>query len=174
MRSLINNKLIKILLILTWFLLSLFISISHSYAQNNNSEHLGNVVVLNDKIQQYPLGLHLEIFEDQTRELTIEDVVDKPFTPSKQKIPNLGTKRSAIWVRFRVINEAKLLEKWQLILADPRMGNIDFYIPQENGQDFITKKTGRYLPFDTREVKHRYFIFHLPLKYQQKKTIYLR
>ncbi len=86
------------------FFFCLFISVAQSYAQNNNLDHRDNVVVLNDNVQKYPLGLHLEIFEDKTRELTIEDVVERDFTPSKKKQPNLGVKTSAIWVRFRVKN----------------------------------------------------------------------
>ncbi|MGK7923301.1 MAG: 7TM diverse intracellular signaling domain-containing protein, partial [Trichodesmium sp.] len=171
---LINNKFIKRLLILTFFLLSLFISISHSYAQNHKLEHLDNVVVLNDKIQKYPLGLHLEIFEDKTRELTIEDVVNQEFTPSNQNIPNLGVKTSAIWVRFRVKNEASLTQKWILTVNDTRTGTVDFYSYQEDNKGFKIIKTGRFLPFSTREFNHRFFIFSLPFTEDNEKTIYLR
>ena len=170
----INNKYIKRLLILTFFLLSLFISISHSYAQNNNFDHLGNVVVLNDNIQKYPLGLHLEIFEDKTRELTIEDVVNQDFTPSSQKKPNLGVKKSAIWVRFRVKNQASLTQKWILSLNDTRIGTVDFYSERADKKGFKIIKTGRFLPFSSREFNHRFFIFSLPFTKDNEKTIYLR
>ena len=174
-----NNNFSKGIFIITLFILFLLLSVSHSYAQSDNDlGHLDNTVVLNDEKSEYNLGLNLEILEDKTRELTIEYVtsatLEAKFIPNTKPVPNLGVKQSAIWVRFQVKNEASLQKKWQLILADTRMGNIDVYIPQENRQDFIVKKTGRYLPFDTREVKHRYFIFNLPLKYQQEKTIYLR
>ncbi|MGK7918908.1 MAG: 7TM diverse intracellular signaling domain-containing protein [Trichodesmium sp.] len=174
MITLINNKFLKRLLILTLFLLCLFISISHSYAQNNNLEHLDNIVVLNDNIQKYPLGLHLEIFEDKTRELTIEDVVNQEFTPSNQKVPNLGIKTSAIWVRFRVKNQASLTQKWILSLNDTRTGTVDFYSDQGDNKGFKIIKTGRFLPFSTREFNHRYFIFSLPFTEDNEKTIYLR
>lgn len=174
-----NNNFSKGIFIITLFILFLLLSVSHSYAQSDNDlGHLDNTVVLTDEKKEYNLGLNLEILEDKTRELTIEDVtsatLEAKFIPNTKPVPNLGVKQSAIWLRFQVKNEASLQKKWQLILADTRMGNIDVYIPQDNGQDFIVKKTGRYLPFDTREVKHRYFIFNLPLKYQQEKTIYLR
>ncbi|WP_426586713.1 7TM diverse intracellular signaling domain-containing protein, partial [Dapis sp. BLCC M229] len=169
-----NNKFFKKLFILTFFLLCLLISVSHSYAQNNNLEHLDNVVVLNDNIQKYPLGLHLEIFEDKTRKLTIEDVVNQEFTLSNKNVPNLGIKTSAIWVRFRVKNQASLTQKWILSLNDTRTGTVDFYYSQGNKKGFKIIKTGRFLPFSTREFNHRFFIFSLPFTEDNEKTIYLR
>ena len=156
------------------FLFCLFISVSHTYAQNNNLEHLDNVVVLKDNIQKYPLGLHLEIFEDKTRELTIEEVVNQEFTPSNQNIPNLGVKTSAIWVRFRVKNQASLRQKWILSLNDARVGTVDFYSYQAEKKRFKIIKTGRFLPFNTREFNHRFFIFSLTFTEDNEKTIYLR
>ncbi|WP_426563341.1 7TM diverse intracellular signaling domain-containing protein [Dapis sp. BLCC M172] len=159
---------------MTFFLLSLFISISHSYAQNHNLEHLDNVVVLNDNIQKYPLGLHLEIFEDKTRELTIEDVVNQEFTPNNKNIPNLGIKKSAIWVRFRVKNQASLTQKWILSLNNARTSRVDFYAYQGEKKGFKIIKTGRYLPFSMREFNHRFFLFSLHFTEDNEQTIYLR
>ncbi|NEQ75509.1 MAG: response regulator [Okeania sp. SIO2C9] len=151
------------------------ISASKIYAQNNqNLKHINNPVILTDENTKYPLGLHLEIFEDQTRELTIEDVVNQEFTPSNQNIPNLGVKTSAIWVRFRVKNQASLTQKWILSLNDARVGTVDFYYSQRNKKEFKIIKTGRFLPFKTREFNHRFFIFSLPFTEDNEKTIYLR
>ncbi|NEQ40563.1 MAG: response regulator [Okeania sp. SIO3I5] len=169
----INLIIPKIIFIIVFFF-CLFISVSHSYAQNNNLEHLGNVVVLKDNIQKYPLGLHLEIFEDKTRELTIENVVDQEFTPNNEKNPNLGIKTSAIWVRLRVKNEASLTQKWILTLNAARTGTLDFYSSEGDKKGFKVIKTGRFLPFSTREFNHRFFIFSLPFTEDNEKTIYLR
>ena len=174
MITLINNKFFKRLFVLTFFLLCFLISVYPNYAQNNNLKHLDNVVVLKDDIQKYPLGLHLEIFEDQTRELTIEDVVDREFTPSNKKLPNLGVKTSAIWVRFRVKNQASLTQKWILTLNDARIGTVDFYSSEAEKKGFKIIKTGRFLPFNTREFNHRFFIFSLPFAEDNEKIIYLR
>ncbi|MEB3343452.1 7TM diverse intracellular signaling domain-containing protein [Okeania sp.] len=154
--------------------LCLFISISYSYAQNNNLEHLGNVVVLKDNVQKYPLGLNLEIFEDKTRELTLENVVNQEFTPSNKKKPNLGVTTSAIWVRFQVKNQAILPQKWILSLNETRIGTVDFYFDQGEKKGLKIIKTGRFLPFSTREFNHRYFLFSLPFTDDNQKTIYLR
>ena len=170
-----NKFFIKRLLILIIIGFCLLISASKIYAQNNqNLKHINNPVILTDENTKYPLGLHLEIFEDQTRELTIEDVVDREFTPSDKNIPNLGVKTSAIWVRFRVKNQASLTQKWILTLNDARTGTVDFYSSQADQKGFRIIKTGRFLPFNTREFNHRFFIFSLPLNDNNEKTIYLR
>ncbi|MGB3509970.1 MAG: 7TM diverse intracellular signaling domain-containing protein [Microcoleaceae cyanobacterium] len=170
-----NKIFIKRLLILIIVSFCLFIPVSKIYAQNNqNLKHINNPVILTDEQTKYPLGLNLEIFEDQTRELTIEDVVDREFTPSNQKVPNLGVKTSAIWVRFRVKNQASLTQKWILTLNDARIGTVDFYSSQGNKKAFKIIKTGRFLPFRTREFNHRFFIFSLTFTEDNEKTIYLR
>jgi len=173
-KTIANNIFCQIICFVIVFLFCLFISVAHSYGQSNTSEHLGNVVVLKDNIQKYPLGLHLEIFEDETRELTIEDVVDREFTPSNEKNPNLGIKTSAIWVRFRVKNQASLIQKWILTLNAARTGTVDFYSYEGEKKGLKVIKTGRFLPFSTREFNHRFFIFSLPFTEDNKKTIYLR
>ncbi|NEN92407.1 MAG: hypothetical protein F6K48_27310, partial [Okeania sp. SIO3H1] len=170
-----NKICIKRLLVLIMVSFCLLISASKIYAQNNqNLKYINHPVILTDEKTEYPLGLHLEIFEDQTRELTIEDVVDREFTPSNQKVPNLGVKTSAIWVRFRVKNQANLTQKWILSLNESRIGTVDFYFYQGEKKGFKIIKTGRFLPFSTREFNHRFFIFSLPFTENNEKTIYLR
>ena len=123
----------KILSFLILICLGLLLTITNSYTQTNvNFKHQANPVILTDNIKEYNLGLNLEIFEDQTGELTINEVVNKKFTPNNYKDINLGIKKSAIWVKFKVKNEASLSQKWHLILADARMGNIELYLPKEN------------------------------------------
>lgn len=168
-----KNNLLKKVFIIILFSLCLFTSVFYAQKSYSNLEHISNDVVLTDEVTEYPLGLNLEIFEDKTRELTIEKVIDQKFTPSNKKVPNLGLTTSAIWVRFRVTNEASLTKKWVLTLNDTRTGTVDFYFPQGE-QEFKVIKTGRFLPFDTREFYHRFFIFNLPFNNNQPQTIYLR
>ena len=61
-----------------------------------------------DGKEHYELGLHLDILEDPSGELTINDV-NRPewkgeFKRSKKNIPNFGFSKSAFWVRLRIIN----------------------------------------------------------------------
>ena len=66
-------------------------------------------LIITDEQDRYPLGLHLEILEDLSGELTIEDVssleFDSQFIRNKVAVPNFGFSDSAHWVRFNVQNE---------------------------------------------------------------------
>ena len=122
-----SRKFVSFIILFSLFLL---VTISSGYTQTNPKIESVNPVILTDKITEYPLGLNLEIFEDKTRQLTIEDVINQKFIPSQQKVPNLGIRNSAIWLRFRVKNEANLTKKWLLVLSDTRTGTVDFYLPK--------------------------------------------
>ncbi len=111
----INNKWLKIILIFLPLCFCLLISVSQSYAENNNWEKHEKMVILNDKKTEYCLALNLEFLEDKSKQLTINDVspdeLNKQFIPNLKLLPNLGVKKSAIWVRFKVKKQEKLSKK---------------------------------------------------------------
>ena len=76
---------------------------------SGNTFEPADIVVLTDEQGQYPLGLHLEILEDESAALTIDDVtspeLDPKFVPSQDAAPNFGFSDSAFWVRFTVRND---------------------------------------------------------------------
>ena len=67
-------------------------------------------IVLNDERDFYTIGEKLEILEDKSTELTIEDVlspgISHRFTPGNTQFPNFGLSASAYWFRFSVKNES--------------------------------------------------------------------
>ncbi|MEB3192855.1 MAG: 7TM-DISM domain-containing protein, partial [Snowella sp.] len=166
-----TRKVISFIIVFSLFLL---VTISSGYTHANPKIESVNPVILTDKITEYPLGFNLEIFEDKTRSLTIEDVVNQKFIPNRQEVANLGIRNSAIWVRFRVKNEANLTKKWLLVLSDTRISTVDFYLPKPNKNKLDIIKTGRDFPFYNREFKHRYFIVSLHFDHQNEQIIYLR
>ncbi|WP_339377029.1 hybrid sensor histidine kinase/response regulator [Cyanothece sp. BG0011] len=135
-------------------------------------------VILNNETVKYSIGLNLEILEDQSRELTIEDVTSSDyssqFVPNYQETPNLGFSSSNFWIRFSVKNEANTDKKWLLVLNDARMGYIDFYIPSQEQSGFIVKKTGKAFPFKTRDIPHHSFVFNLPISQKEATTFYFK
>ena len=90
-------------------------------------------VVLTDEQGQYPLGLHLEILEDPSGELTIEDVTspafDSQFIPSQVAVPNYGYTDSAYWVRVSLDNETLYTNEWLLEIGFANTQYVDLYIP---------------------------------------------
>src|SRR5262245_18511010 len=59
-------------------------------------------VILTDAQDHYQLGFHLQLLEDPTRKLTIEEACSPQFvakfTPSQVEVPNFGFTRTAYWV----------------------------------------------------------------------------
>jgi hypothetical protein len=65
-------------------------------------------LTLGDTHAEYLLGTHLEMLRDPSGKLTIDEVsspdISRRFAPVKEKRPNLGYTRDAIWFRFTVKN----------------------------------------------------------------------
>ncbi len=162
-----NAILWAVLLALTGF-------VANIDAQEGNNP----LVILTDEQAEYPLGVYLDILEDPTGELTIEEVRSSEyagqFVRSQKKIPNLGYTTSAYWVRFQVRNEAHAPTTWRLVVNKADMEHITLYLLLPNQQDVVIKQTGDIFPFTSREVPHRVFMFKLPLPAQAEHIIYLR
>jgi len=151
---------------------------SINISRENPNIPLTATVILNDDQDDYPLGLYLEILEDSSGKLTIEEIASQEFenrfVPSTNKVPNFGYTSSAYWVRFRIKSETKQTENWWLKLDFADMQNIDFYMQSQDSEEFTHKKTGTYLPFRTRDIPYPKFVFKIPLKYQAEKIVYMR
>lgn len=135
-------------------------------------------VILNDEQDVYPLGLYLEILEDPSCKLTIDEIVssefENKFVPNHVEVPNFGHTNSAYWVRFRIINETRQSENWRLKLGFANMQYIDLYLQRPDNKGYTHKKTGTYLPFNTRDIPYPSFVFKMPLENGAGQTIYMR
>jgi signal transduction histidine kinase/CheY-like chemotaxis protein len=134
-------------------------------------------VVIGEQLKGYPLGTHSDILEDKTRVRTLEDVssdkISALFSPSQEEFPAFGFTSSVYWIRFTVINPLDKEVPWFLEIAYPLLDDIDLYIPQPDGQ-YRLKRTGDHLPFDTREVNYRNFVFRLQESPGGPHTYYIR
>jgi len=136
-------------------------------------------VVLTDEQDEYPLGLHLEVLEDPTRQLTIDEVAspefDRQFVRNQTPELNLGLADSVYWVRFQVSNQTRQTSEWWLENAAFQTDNLSLYYPHPDGHPgFAMKQTGNAFPAASQEIRHQYPTFSLPLLPQSEATIYLR
>lgn len=103
--------LLLVVLILPWPALSLVAT-----AQGSVPVVLSDEAILTDEMGEYPLSLRLEILEDPSGRLTIEDVATPQhaaqFVPNQEEVPNQGLTKAAFWARFRVRNEARDTGTW--------------------------------------------------------------
>ncbi|MBU0673452.1 MAG: response regulator [Proteobacteria bacterium] len=133
-------------------------------------------VIITPQQDNYILGPHLDILEDPSTTLTI-DQVSQPeysadFQPNRVSTPNFGFTQSAYWFRFSLNGDMSGSDHWFLELAYPLLDSIELYLPQENG--FQVKKAGDHLPFSAREIRNRNFIFRLSSKLLDGRPIYIR
>ncbi len=159
-------------------LLSTIVASASSSARDAATTRTLSSVILTEAKGEYPLGLSMQILVDPTTKLTIEQVtspgLDGKFVTSTVPVPSFGHTSSAYWVRFQVRNEADPSTKWRLEVGYALLQHVDLYLPRSHGGGFEVKRTGTALPFNTRDVPYRTFVFELPLAAASETTIYLR
>ncbi len=90
-------------------------------------------VDLSDVKEKYSLNLSLEVLEDQTKALTINDVHSEKyshkFVLNKKQSPNFGFTDSAYWVRFKLNNKSRNRE-WLLEMGFTLLDDAQLFCPQ--------------------------------------------
>jgi hypothetical protein len=141
------------------FLLSLF-SAHPSLAEQRK------LILKNSKIF-YEVGPFLDILEDPTGKLTINDVISPQynslFKTNTQKVPNFGFSPSAHWARFYLKNLPESKKEWLLSFNYYNQDEVIFYKKENSKWESI--KTGDLYPVSSREIKERPFLFKLNSKY---------
>ena len=119
-------------------------------------------LVLKGHQEFYELGLHLDLLEDPTGKLTIDDVNRpewaKKFKRSQDKVPNFGISPSAFWARIRIQNKTKR-GAWVLSHKFYLQDDIQFFRLKKG--EWTISKTGDFYPFSSRELDSRSFSFSL-------------
>ncbi len=184
MRENMMNSGFKAILLIV--LLFFFVSTRLTFAQISEDNNISEPVILTDARDKYPLGQYLEILEDATAELTIDDVTspeyEAKFVPCQVENPIFGFTDSAIWVRFRMRNETAKTEEWLLEHGYANIHHICLYIPRINGQGlsptsehrFQETLTGILHPFDSRDIPYHRLVFKIPLPPGAGQIVYLR
>gem|GEM_PF-1606524 len=121
------------------------------------------------------LGKSAYTLVDSSGDLNIRQVTSPrysaEFRPSRETSPNLGYRRSAVWVRFTLKN-LTFSEQWILQAAYPDMDNVEFY--HGAASNWAVQELGQSLPFSSRKIMNRNLLFPLSLPFGEEKTFYLR
>ncbi|MGD9952474.1 MAG: 7TM diverse intracellular signaling domain-containing protein [Burkholderiales bacterium] len=112
------------------------------------------------------LGAHVEVLEDASGKLRLEDVRSAPhasrFAPAGAGTLNLGYTRSAWWLRFDLPGGAPAGEELLLEIAYPSVDRLELYLPEAppGGETrYWQRVAGDRFAWDAREVKHRNHVF---------------
>ncbi len=120
------------------------------------------VLALHEATGELNPGPALEILEDRGGALTIEDVLSpalaERWRPVATEHVNLGFTDAVHWLRFSAADRSTD-GIWYLELNNPHMDYVQFF--QRRGGEIRISRTGDQLPFMSREVKHRAFLFRM-------------
>ena len=146
--------------------------------KQNGDPSIQEPLILTDEQGEYPLGLHMEILEDPTGNLTIEQAsspeFDSQFTPSQEEAPNYGLTNSVYWVRLNLDNETNHTDEWLLEVDFANTQYIDLYTPSVDGNGFEVKQSGVLRPVSSRDILHPQIVFDLSIPTQSRQTTYIR
>lgn len=138
--------------------------------------HAGNVV-LTDETDSYMLGPALELFEDPTGMLSVEDVADAgfagPFRTTSLQIPSPGLTRSAWWARVTFDTTVAPKRIWYLVHREPIVDRISVFVPRPDGG--WTSLHGGLLSAERFfRLDHRYWVFPITLPVGSDVSVYVR
>lgn len=134
-------------------------------------------VIVNDNVRSISLGRLIEIFEDRNRSYSAAEVFSNKYSSIKSagESPSFGFTRSVYWVKFSVKSESKSSynTRWLLELDYPLMDKITLYEYTPAGT-ITTRTTGYAFPYNTRDIRHRNFIFNIEIPPETTKTFLMR
>lgn len=147
-----------------WFLVFLFLAMLAPWSGAATATTVGSVDALVPRI---------EFLEDPEGGLSYADILqpaqDARFTLLDEGTqPNFGLSRSAYWLRLRFeLADGAAAERF-LEIAYPFLGSVELIA---EGEHVVS---GAKLPFSTRPIPHRNFVFPLALRTGTTNTYYLR
>ena len=120
--------------------------------------------------EKYDFAGYVAYLEDETRALELPHVINaKGWRHSDDNVLNFGITPSAYWLRL-TIEDISFDRDWLIEFEFPTIDYIEAFFLKE-GSLVNSGKTGARLPFSSRDIKHRNFVFKVPASTDQ---IYFR
>ena len=131
------------------------------------------VVVVDASTTHLQLAPYLDVFEDTTASLDIDDVkrpeLAARFQTFRGNSPNFGFTRSAFWLRFTVENSTDApVERW-LAISFPAVEHVEVFRDEEP-----PSTQGSLHPRAERELPRRGYTFRIALAPHQRREFYAR
>lgn len=131
---------------------------------------------ITEGLQSYSAGRYIEFFEDVNSTLSLADILSPElqvqFQLSEDDMPGFGFSRSSMWGKLTIKNSLHKYIEYFLVIDYPPLDYFDFHYPGENG--YQSYHTGDHLPFATRPINARNFVFPIKLQAGEQATYYLR
>jgi len=139
--------------------------------------YAGNApLILNDANEVYNPAEKAYFFADDDNVVTIDYILKntegEKFIPIANKIPHFGLNNTPVWIRFNIIS--RLEDDFFLMIENPSLNSVDFYLVDASGNIVNHESTGSYRLIDERRVKTANFYFDLHLQDSRLYTCYLK
>jgi len=136
-----------------------------------------SIAEFNPKIGKLDLTPYVQVLVDQERVYKIDDIannrVSLKFKNLSETGNSFGFDQSVYWISFTLKNDNKVNSSLILEYSYPLLDDLTLFT--EDGQGgFILSKAGDGLPFISRELDYRNFLFHIYQKPGQTQTYYMR
>ncbi|MBN2895660.1 MAG: sensor histidine kinase [Campylobacterales bacterium] len=131
---------------------------------------LGAAQTLNiDRFGVYDAALFLGYVRDGQVDMSRVEVMKKPFRDIDEAVPSFGFDHAAYWFKLRIKrSDVMAHQHWYLRIDYPLIDNLRLFAFDEEGRLLFEKQSGEHVPFASRDLPHRHFLFELPLdKYAQ-------
>lgn len=126
-----------------------------------------------DPNQVTMVGKHVQMYEDATGNMTLDDVMHRAaFKPSDKDVPNFNISASAFWLKLDICNEQDD-PHIMLVLAYPQLDKVDFYYPDSLGH-YHLEKNGEEQPITLRKHNNQNFIFDISQAPHTTASYYIR
>ncbi|MDH5559827.1 MAG: response regulator [Deltaproteobacteria bacterium] len=128
-------------------------------------------------MESIPLWPYLEILEDPTLKLSIDQVSgsrqSSDFSPVPHNRYRLDDANSAYWLRFKVKNRSERHREWWLVNRAFWSDHSDLYVSRPGG-GWVERKNGVMLPISSKEIKTHLSVESIDLLPGEEREIYLR
>lgn len=160
------------------FTAMMILSVTGQAAEGFTRGETPAIVISDSSMNFYQIGRHFDILEDASRSLTIQDITMERDIPLRWKrsnsdAPGFGFTRSAYWLRFRIENPGSTAANIYLENTYPLLDHLDLYKPDVQGR-YTVRKSGDQLPFASRDVDYRNFVFSIMQPPKSINTYYFR
>ncbi len=123
-----------------------------------------------------PLTKGLDVWVDSSRSQSFEQILqafgEGKFVAEEHKVPNYGFTGNAYWFHFQAKTDGKVEGPWYFVMENPLVDYVDVYF-KKDGQ-WVHKSSGDRLLFESRDLKHRYFHFAVPLQSEAPLEFFVR
>ncbi len=146
------------------------------YSLNQGTAH-ASAIVIRDHLSVYDLSKNVEIYVDHKKTFTGSDLSDVNRIPNFYKNTtgrvNFGFTQAAYWLRFTLINSLSVPEELYLAIEMSFHDLIELYVP-DNAGGYTAIRTGDSMPFHSRMIDNRNFIFKIYPPDNRETTYYLK